>query len=217
MTALVSSKAKYLVAEATSTKIQKPQAAFTLIEIMIVVLLIGLLASIAIPNFIKSRTTAQTNVCINNLKAIDYAIQQWALEQKKAANAAVQFTDISGYLRNNVTCPSGGATFADSYTISSVGVEPTCQRVPVSHLLFQAGFQVANSSDPSSSPTSSDPTSSTSSSPASSPTSSPASPATSPSSTSNGNNANNGNGNNGNGNGEGNGGIGNGNGNGNAP
>src|SRR5436189_6270838 len=123
----------------------KQQYGFTLIEIMIVVLLVGMLAAIAVPNFIKSRTSAQTNVCINNLRAIDYAIQQWALEQKKASNAPVQFTDISSYLRNVVNCPAGGASFSDSYLISVVGVEPICQRVPGSHLMSQT----AGSSDPS--------------------------------------------------------------------
>jgi prepilin-type N-terminal cleavage/methylation domain-containing protein len=168
----------------------KRQHGFTLIEIMIVVVLIGLLAAIAIPNFIRSRTTAQTNVCINNLRAIDYAIQQWALEQKKAANAPVDFPDISAYLKNLVNCPAGGASFADSYLISMVGVEPTCQRVPAAHLLAQA-----SSGDGSSEPTSS-------------PTSHAGPPQGPPT-------ANNGNGNSGAGNGLGNGGTGTGNGNGN--
>ena len=52
------------------------QSAFTLVEIMIVVAIIGLLAAIAIPNFVKARSTAQANVCINNLRQIDGAIQQ---------------------------------------------------------------------------------------------------------------------------------------------
>ncbi len=52
------------------------KSAFTLVEIMIVVAIIGLLAAIAIPNFVKARTTAQTNTCIANLKQISGAIQQ---------------------------------------------------------------------------------------------------------------------------------------------
>jgi prepilin-type N-terminal cleavage/methylation domain-containing protein len=55
------------------------KAGFTLVEIMIVVAIIGLLAAIAIPNFVRARTTAQQNACINNLRQIDGAKQQWAL------------------------------------------------------------------------------------------------------------------------------------------
>ena len=123
---------------------------FTLIEIMISVLLIGILAGIAIPNFIRSRTTAHTNICISNLRTIDHAIQQWALESKKAGNAPVQFSDISGYLKNSVTCPSGGASFADSYTISVVGAEPNCQRSPASHFIDQLIGTVASTASDSS-------------------------------------------------------------------
>jgi prepilin-type N-terminal cleavage/methylation domain-containing protein len=111
------------------------KSGFTLVEIMIVVAIIGLLAAIAIPNFIKARTTSQQNACINNLRHIDAAIQQWALENKKAAGATVDFTDISGYLKNTVLCPSGGTLFSDSYTISTVAIRPVCQILPGTHKL----------------------------------------------------------------------------------
>ena len=107
-----------------------PKSGFTLVEIMIVVAIIGLLAAIAIPNFIKARTTAQMNACINNLRQIDGAIQQWALENKQGAVANVKFADISGYLKNSVLCPSGGTTFANSYTLNTVADKPLCQKVP---------------------------------------------------------------------------------------
>src|SRR5205823_9165892 len=96
---------------------------FTLVEIMIVVAIIGLLAAIAIPNFIKARTTSQQNACINNLRQIDGAEQQWALETKQAAAAVPTYPDVSAYMRNAVVCPSGGAagTFALSYTLVAVG------------------------------------------------------------------------------------------------
>src|SRR5439155_21141572 len=99
----------------------------------IVVAIIGLLAAIAIPNFIKARTTAQMNACINNLRQIDGAEQQWALEMKQAAAAIPAYTDISPYMRNAVVCPAGGgtATFASSYILVNVGGpdNPQCRIV----------------------------------------------------------------------------------------
>jgi prepilin-type N-terminal cleavage/methylation domain-containing protein len=103
---------------------------FTLVEIMIVVAIIGLLAAIAIPNFVRARTTSQMNACINNLRQIDGAIQQWALEQKKEPAATVAETDVTPFLKNSVVCPSGGTSFTDSYTISTVAVRPLCQKIP---------------------------------------------------------------------------------------
>src|SRR2546428_6037094 len=105
---------------------------FTLVEIMIVVAIIGLLAAIAIPNFVKARTTAQKNACINNLRQIDGAIQQWALENKKKVDDAVSSTDVTPYLKNSVVCPAAGTagTIDTSYAISAVNVPPTCKIVP---------------------------------------------------------------------------------------
>src|SRR5712671_724807 len=91
---------------------------FTLVEIMIVVAIIGLLAAIAIPNFVKARATAQKNACINNLRQIDGAIQQYALENKKAASDVVAQADVTPYLKNSVVCPAGGTDFASSYTVT---------------------------------------------------------------------------------------------------
>ena len=113
------------------------KAGFTLVEIMIVVAVIGLLAAIAVPNFVRARTQSQTNACINNLRKIDDASQQWGLEYNQAASATVAFDDIQPYLKGSITCPSAGlgATFASSYTLTTISNKPTCNVVPATHLL----------------------------------------------------------------------------------
>ena len=112
-------------------------AAFTMIELMIVVSVIGLLAAISVPNFVRARTQSQTNACINNLRQIDDASQEWALDNHKAAEASVMFTDIQSYLKNAIICPATGpgATFAVSYTLTTVSNKPACNVVPATHVL----------------------------------------------------------------------------------
>lgn len=85
---------------------------------------IGLLSAIAIPNFVKARQTAQMNACVNNLRLIDAAKQQWALEKGKDAAATPTQDEITPYLgRDNImpVCPAGG-----TYDIKSGGEVPTC-------------------------------------------------------------------------------------------
>ena len=101
------------------------KAGFTLVEIMIVVAIIGLLAAIAIPNFVKARATSQANACINNLRQIDAAANQFALENKKTTGASITYpSDLTPYIKldsgsNIPSCPAGG-----SYSVGTVGAIP---------------------------------------------------------------------------------------------
>ena len=103
----------------------KSRAGFTLVEIMIVVAIIGLLAAIAIPNFVRARQTAQTNACINNLRIIDSAKQQWALERGQQTSATPASSDIAPYLgRAGTAMP--GEPLGGSYTINALSIVPQC-------------------------------------------------------------------------------------------
>ena len=106
------------------------KSGFTLVEIMIVVAIIGLLAAIAIPNFVRARATSQANACINNMRQIDAAVNEWALEtgQKTGAAAPSLTADLTPYIKLNSgtaipPCPAQG-----SYTVGTVGSTPqvTC-------------------------------------------------------------------------------------------
>ena len=115
----------------TSTR----SAGFTLVEIMIVVALIALLVVIAIPNAARARTISQKTTCINNLRQINSAVQQWAMELKKSPSEVVTEADVVPYLKSTAVCPSGGTSFADSYALTDVGSPATCKKSPANHVL----------------------------------------------------------------------------------
>lgn len=99
-------------------EIRKNKAAFTLVEIMIVVAIIGLLAALAIPGFVKARKQSQGRRIINDARQLDAAIDQWALEKGKKDNDAIVTTEAASYLKGawNATDLLGNA-----YAIGAVG------------------------------------------------------------------------------------------------
>ena len=102
---------------------------FTLVEIMIVVAIIGLLAAIAIPSFMKARTQSQMNACINNLRMIEAGKEQWALASKKDSGYVVTGTDeplILAYVKNPssaTNCPGGGVI-----SFNAIGTNASCSK-----------------------------------------------------------------------------------------
>jgi prepilin-type N-terminal cleavage/methylation domain-containing protein len=104
--------------------VKKARHGFTLVEIMIVVLIIGILLAIAVPNFIKARESSRTKACVANLKQIDSAKEQWAMDNKKNTGDTPAQADLegaAGYIKTFPECPSGG-----TYTIAGIGVDPSC-------------------------------------------------------------------------------------------
>ncbi len=96
--------------------------AFTLIEIMVVMLIITILVAIATPNFVTARENSRTKACIGNLRQIDTGKEQWAMDFKKTNGDVPAWADLTPtYVRIQPECPCAGV-----YTIGAVGTLPTC-------------------------------------------------------------------------------------------
>ena len=81
---------------------------------MIVVAIIGLLAAISIPNYVKSREVTFRKTCLSNLKQLEGAVQSWALEERKSSGDTIVLSELFGdtkYLRKEIVCPAGGNTY----------------------------------------------------------------------------------------------------------
>jgi len=106
------------------TSIKPKKEAFTLIEIMIVISIVGMLAAVAIPNLLKSREAARKNACIKNLKTIDEAKHLWGIEEAKGNAVIPEQSDLVGadkYLTDMPECPTAG-----SYAFNAIAETATC-------------------------------------------------------------------------------------------
>jgi prepilin-type N-terminal cleavage/methylation domain-containing protein len=107
--------------------------AFTLLEIMIVICLIGILLMLAVPNFVTSRARARQRTCITNLRKLNAAKEQLAMEKGLSDGALVVSTDLApDYVKQYPFCPEGGV-----YTLNPIGTDISCSNNagPYAHLL----------------------------------------------------------------------------------
>jgi len=105
------------------TNFTKANKGFTLVEIMIVVSIIALLVSIAVPSFLRSRKRSQATKILNDARILESSIDQWAIEESKTSSDSVTWSDVSDYVKNTTELfrSSGADLFSNSYTMSTVG------------------------------------------------------------------------------------------------
>ena len=117
-------------------KFNKRRGGFTLVEIMIVVAIIALLAAIAVPGFLRARKRSQASRIINDLRLIDSAVDQYAIETNKKSGDAVAVTDWTNYLKKGTNLYSTGLDIlGNSYgpqTVDSLPKVPTTSKTALS-------------------------------------------------------------------------------------
>ena len=105
--------------------------AFTLVEIMIVVAIIALLAAIAVPGFLRARKRSQASRILNDLRMIDSAVDQYAIETNKASGVAVYVTDWTNYMKKgSLLYNTGNDLFGDTYGSQTVDSLPAVPQTP---------------------------------------------------------------------------------------
>ena len=113
-------------------KSTRGRGGFTLVEIMIVVAIIGLLAALAIPNWIRARKRSQASRTMEELRMLDNALDQYAIDNGKISGAPASFTDLKNYVKAGTTLYSTGADlFGDQYGASGSFTVDTVPQVPV--------------------------------------------------------------------------------------
>jgi|SRR6188768_454478 len=106
-------------------KLNNRRGGFTLVEIMIVVAIIALLAAIAVPGFLRARKRSQASRIINDLRLIDSAVDQYAIETNKSTGASVNVADWTNYLKKGTNLYVTGADiFGNTYGVQTVDTIP---------------------------------------------------------------------------------------------
>lgn len=104
---------------------KKSRSAFTLVEVMIVVAIIAMLAAIASNNVLRARKRAQASKILDDLRTLDGALDQWALENNKKGGDVAEFSDVSPYLKQaNKLNLSGADVFGRHYGPFTVDIAP---------------------------------------------------------------------------------------------
>ena len=108
-------------------KLNKTRGGFTLVEIMIVVAIIAMLAAIAVPNFLRARKRSQATRVLEDLRMIDAAIDQYAIETNKVSGDTVAWADVKAYLKTGSTLytSSGKDMLGHNFLIPKVDTIPT--------------------------------------------------------------------------------------------
>jgi len=119
-------------------KLKKNRGGFTLVEIMIVVAIIALLAAIAVPNFLRARKRSQATQILEDLRLIDSAIDQYAIESNKAGGDSVSWAAVQGYLKkgsklyNSVHLNALGHDYGATFTVDTIPNVPAASRTALS-------------------------------------------------------------------------------------
>ncbi len=121
-------------------KLQTRQSAFTLVEIMIVVAIIALLAAIAVPGFLRARKRSQAAKILNDLRMIDSAIDQYAIETSRTSGSTVNVADWTNYVKKNTLLYNSGAdVFGNTYGNQTVDSVPQVPATTLNTLSDVAG------------------------------------------------------------------------------
>lgn len=129
-------------------KLSNRRGGFTLVEIMIVVAIIALLAAIAVPGFLRARKRSQASRIINDLRLIDSAVDQYAIETNKQSGATVAIADWTNYLKAGTNLyTTGKDIFGTSYgsqTVDSLPKVPASTRAALSDVTDSAFWSPYN-------------------------------------------------------------------------